>query len=575
MRDVLFVVPVFQEDIAQECNGTLILATILKEKGIDVEIYRYYESNPEEGFEAFVENSARNILARNPSIVSFYCRGDCYISNIRVAEKIKNTSPNTTIVFGGPQADLSASETIKNIPWVDYCCSGEGEKTIYPLFSGILKGEDVSSVSGLTYRNADGEVVSNPRPELLQNLDELPFIDYTLLPEKIKHQAKEAKKPVNIDVGRGCPYKCAYCSTSKFWQRKFRIKSPERIMKDVLWIEKNFGINKCVFDHDLFTVDKSKVYEFCRLIKENSVNVRWGCSSRADTIDKDLIDAMVDAGLRSMYLGIETGSERMQKLTHKNLNLDKASEIIEYLLKKDVKTTASFIYGFPEETEEDVEQTLQFIYSLYKKNILSVQLHLCAIFPGTEYYDTYKEQLHFTENSSDQVGDFGLKENEEFIKEHNELFPFYYEYRSELRDKFVNLSRYILFVLEIYRNLNIYDPQKFAETRLVDLYLDFVKINDSLLGEMGENPDKIALINNYLSSVYPAETAEKFKEILRLNGDLISAKHKGDACEEIKVYNIDVNAVMEKKSLDEIAVRPVVLYIKCDNGQVTYKPRFL
>ena len=88
MSKVLFIVPVFEQVLAQECGGTLLLATIVKENGIDTEIYRYFESDPDAGFDIFVDNSVNNILARKPDIVSFYCRGDSYLANIIIAKKI-------------------------------------------------------------------------------------------------------------------------------------------------------------------------------------------------------------------------------------------------------------------------------------------------------------------------------------------------------------------------------------------------------------------------------------------------------------------------------------------------------
>ncbi len=573
MSDVMFVVPAFEADILNECNGTLLLATILKENGIDVDIYRYYQSGDKKSFADFVDVSVKNILAKEPKIVSFYCRGDCYLANIRVAEKIKEINPCVFIVFGGPQADISARETIERIPFVDYCCSGEGETTIYPLFSGLLNGTDVLHIRGLTYRNDRGEVVSNPRPELLLDLDELPIEDYGFIPEEIRSQPKEKNKAVTIGVGRGCPYNCAYCSTSMFWQRKFRIKSPKRILLEMKNIEKVFGVNRCVFDHDLFTANKSKVYEFCKLLKESGENRRWSCSSRADTIDKELVDEMVSSGMTAIYLGIETGSPRMQKLIHKNLNLDKTYEIIKHLLQKGVYVCASFIYGFPEETEDDLEETLQFMYRLMKLGISGVQMHLCAIFPGTEYYNTYKDQLVLSETFSDQVGSFGVAENMSFIKANKDLFPFYYEYRSELRDRFSGLSKQAFMIIEMYKKLIALDSEKFAGMRLVDLFLAVNEANKAsaeLTEKSGHTEPKVERICNYLATVCDKEDMEIYREVFTFHYDLQAANNMEGNHADVKIYGIDIDAVVKGKSLSEIERKPVMVYINKVGKTVSY-----
>lgn len=564
MSKVLFVVPVFKKDVTKECNGILLLATILKKKGVDVDIYRYYESGPQDDFSEFVEASVRNILAKQPAIVSFYCRGDCYLANIRVAQRIKEISPDVYIVFGGPQADISAKETISSIPWVDYCCSGEGETTVFPLFNGLLNNTDVSDVKGLTYRNASGEVVTNPRPELIADLDSLPFLDYSFIPEEEVQLVKKNNQKITVDVGRGCPYNCAYCSTSSFWQRRFRLKSPELIVENMKQIHKEFGATKFLFDHDLFTANKNKVREFCKTLKAENLGFVWACSSRADTIDKDLIDEMVSAGMKSMYLGIETGSPRMQELTHKKLNLDKAYEIIKYLREKKVLVTTSFIYGFPEERVEDVEETLQYIAKISKLRISTIQLHLCVMFPGTEYYNTYKDQLVLSDSYSNIVGDFGVRENMDFIKAHSGLFPFYYEYRSELRDMLSGLEKTYMALISMHRKLSVLDPVRFAGKRLVDLFLEFKKVNKSFFeaaqGQESEETE-LELVLKYLSTVYDPETYRKVKEIFTFYHDLAAAKKDDNSRTEVKMYSVDIDSVTKGKSLEEIKELPTMVYI--------------
>lgn len=573
MADVLFVVPVFETVFSRDCNGTILLATILKEKGMDINIYRYYETKATDNFSEFVEDTVKNILARKPKIVSFYCRSDCYLMNIRVAERIKKSNPEIYIVFGGPQADTSAIETIKRIPFVDYCCCGEGETTVFPLFNGLINNNDVSDIPGLTYKNSDGVVISNPRPDMIEDLDTLPFDDYSFTPKEFISCAMKESRSFHLDVGRGCPYNCAYCSTSVFWKRKFRVKSSKRIFQEMIRAEKELGAESFVLDHDLFTANKKKVLEFCRMLKENGFDKSWICSSRADTIDKETIEEMASAGLKRIYIGIETGSSRMQKLTHKNLNLDVAIETIKTLLKNNVGVTASFIYGFPEETEEDVEQTLQVAYRLFEMGVNKIQFHLCTIFPGTEYYDTYKDSLVFSETITDAVGTFGLEENREFIKANKDIFSSYFEYRSELRDRLLGLSKVVKIVFAMYKKLCECDPERFKDMRLIDMFFGFKKSN-KVIDETNTDYDyqlnEINLIRNYLSTIYDKEELEVLCGGFEFYHDLRVINKNANDHIEVKFYDIDVADFDKGKFLSEIKRTPVMVCIKKVDDKISY-----
>ena len=484
MSDILFVVPQSKASLGEEFNGTLLLATILRQKSLDVDIYRFYEADKDQGFNSFIEETSLNILNKKPKIVSFYCRCDCYLANIMIAKKIKESSPDTYIVFGGPQSDVSAYDTLDEISWVDFCCRGEGETTVYPLFSALLKGEDYTEIDGLTYRDTNSNIVENPVAPLIEDLDTLPYIDYSFVPnEAIEYTVKDSFA-ARLDVGRGCPFKCAYCSTNIFWQKKFRIKSADRIISEMLKINEAFGVSNFIFSHDLFTASKKKVLEFTNALRNCNTKFKWTCSSRVDTLDEETIAEMASNGMHAVYLGVESGSERMQKLIDKNLKVKDIINTVSLLLQHDIKVTASFMYGFPEETEEDLEKTLQLVHTLYKLGVVRFQFHLCSITQGTPYYYKYFDKLTLALNQSDQVGNFGFDECQDFIKEHIKLFSFCYEYKSEIRDKFSDLSKYAMATIVIYDKLCMLLPNEHKDIKLTELLLEIKDIES-------DNPEHI------------------------------------------------------------------------------------
>lgn len=572
MCDVLFVVPSKVPSAYQECSGSLLLATILRESGINADIYRFYEADMSKSFGDFVNETAENICRRNPRVVSFYCRCDYFLADIKIAERLKQINKDTVVVFGGPQATASCTEILEELPFVDYCCSGEGETTVVPLFGGLLRGEDVTSVRGLTYRNAKGEVVSNPVPELIKNLDDIPNIDYALIPPQAMQTTKERDAAITIDVGRGCPFNCAYCSTKVFWKRKFRVKSPKKIVDEMLKVNRDYGIKKFVFEHDLFTANKKNVLEFCNELTSSGLKIRWTCSSRIDTIDEEMIDAMVDAGCTEIYFGIETGSPRMQEIIHKKIRIPDVVRICKYLAGKKIKVIASFMYGFPEETEEDLEHTMRLVLELVRSGVNRFQFHLCTILPGTEYFEKYKNELVFAKSVSNIVSDFGVEENYDFICEHKRLFAFYYEYHNEHRAQLEHFDRIVLLVIEMYNRLSSLDAEKFKDMSLVDIFFAYKAANADVLTDSEASEDlnlrSKEMARNYLSSVYADDKLEKVCQILDYAEDCSQMYSLQEGAMDVRSYNVDVKAYVEKKPLDEIELIPSIVYFRKKNGKI-------
>lgn len=568
MSDILFVVPSRKPSFGEEFSGTLLLATILKQKGMSVDIYRFYEANNDNGFFPFVDETVSNILAKSPKIVSFYCRCDCYLANIMIAKKIKESHSDIYIVFGGPQADASSYDTLNEIPWVDFCCRGEGETTVYPLFSALLENKDYTNTDGLSFRDKENGIIENPVAQLVEDLDTLPFIDYSLVPDENIKNSIENNYAAPLDVGRGCPFKCAYCSTSIFWQRKFRLKSSARIISEMQKLNKEFGFTKFTFEHDLFTANKNRVIDFTNALKQSGNDFKWACSSRIDTLDEEAIQAMASYGLTGVYLGIESGSERMQELMNKNLKIDNIINTISTFMKHNVKITASFMYGLPEETDEDIEKTLQLAYKLYKLGVSTFQFHLCSITPGTPYYYKYFDKLSLALNQSDQVGDFGIEECQDFIQDHIKLFSFCYEYKSETRDKFSLLNKYTLETLIIYEKLSALLPDEYSNKKLTDLLLEIIALYSN-----NSEPKKEAyeIGIDYINSRYDGEKLKKLSAAFSFFRHKSNAFLNKDFTASVEVFPINVSLLKDNTTIDEIPFSDTLVYFNKVNNEIYIK----
>ena len=126
-----------------------------------------------------------------------------------------------------------------------------------------------------------------------------------------------------LEAGRGCPFACSFCSTNDFFRRRFRLKSPEVLVGQMRRMKERYGIQTFDLVHDMFTVDRKKVVAFCEVVESSGHKFHWNCSARTDCIDDGLISHMARAGCIGVFFGIDTGSERMQKVINKGLKRPK------------------------------------------------------------------------------------------------------------------------------------------------------------------------------------------------------------------------------------------------------------
>ena len=171
--------------------------------------------------------------------------------------------------------------------------------------------------------------------------------------------------------------------------------------------------NATSFDmvHDMFTVDRKRVAAFCQSMVDSGESFRWSCSARTDCIDDELIELMYRAGCRSVFFGVETGSPRLQRLIEKDLNLEGAAARIRRCTSAGIETTVSLITGFPEETGEDMWQTVSFLMDAARHERVAPQLHIVAPLAGTPLHNRFRGRLLLDDVYSD-ISYQGWKQDE-------------------------------------------------------------------------------------------------------------------------------------------------------------------
>jgi anaerobic magnesium-protoporphyrin IX monomethyl ester cyclase len=308
----------------------------------------------------------------------------------QTAEIIKKTCPKAKIIVGGAHPTALPKRTLEEIQELDYICVGEGEKTIVELAQALEGKRHLDQIAGLAFRE-NGQIVLNPPRELEKNLDNFPSPARHLLPiKKYKLTATRTQKNSfcpTIIVARGCPFNCSYCSHP--FGRTFRHHSVERVIQEIESLIKEYHISEFNMEADNLTVDKNFLTLLCQEIikKKFNQNVRWTCESRMDTVDKELLKIMHQAGCWQISYGVESGVQRLLDLINKGETLEDMEKTFAITKEIGITIRGFFMLGLPTETYQESLQTIEFAKSL---DPFWAQFTITTPYPGTSMFETLK-----------------------------------------------------------------------------------------------------------------------------------------------------------------------------------------
>lgn len=327
----------------------------------------------------------REIENFNPHMVGITSTTPTIYNAYKVAEITKKINPDITVVMGGPHVSFTDLSTLKECPHVDIVVRGEGEQTIKEVALALEGKLSLSQIKGISYRWGK-EKIQNPDREFISNLDDIPLPAYHLLPLEFYRMGKH--RFGNIITSRGCPFSCIFCSSSQLYGKKWRARSPENVIHELRLLRKKYNIREIEFLDDTFTLDRKRAKRICELIIEERLDISWSASSRVNTIDAELASKMKEAGCHTIYLGIESGSQKILDFIGKGIKISQSFRAVQIARKAGLNTLGSFIIGIPGETRETIRKTIK----LAKKLSLNfAQFTLCTPYPGTKLFKMAKE----------------------------------------------------------------------------------------------------------------------------------------------------------------------------------------
>lgn len=380
--NILLINPFNFTNYPQPPMGLALLAAVLEEKGFQVNIIDANAQKIEpEKISSFVKGAnAAGITAMTPTIAEA----------INIAQHIKKSHPDLPVILGGPHATLLPEETLNEVPQIDIVVKGEGEETFIKLLHALKGKEPLDEISGICFRK-NGIAVNNPPGPSQAELDTLPFLAYHLLPMgKYKpHPPHGRSLPfAALITSRGCPYKCSYCSKPVFGY-KFRAQSPERVVEEISYYQKRFGIREIAFYDDVFTLNKKRAYAIAEEILKRNLKIHWTCETRVDLIDKELLQHIKASGCYSISYGIESASQKILQVINKNTTIEQAEEATYLTRAVGLQTVGYFMIGCPEESTETIKNTIELAKRL---KLDYAQFSIATPLPGTEFYKLYKYQ---------------------------------------------------------------------------------------------------------------------------------------------------------------------------------------
>ncbi len=299
-------------------------------------------------------------------------------SALKLTSLSKTLLPDTPVIWGGVHPSFEVSATLA-LPGVDYVIAGEGERTLAETVNVLRAGNDPSSIPGVFARNRPvGDICGRT---LIENLDELPPPDHSavLFPERFTPVAMGS-----LMHSRGCPWRCGFCSSRRFWNEEVRFRSAEAVVDEIRKINRDYEIRVFTFWDDAFTIDRRLTEELCEAILKSSIKIAWRTATRLDLLDDALLRLMRKAGCFQIELGIESGSPKISELIRKDIDLDSAPAIIDRANKHGIACGVFLMAGFPDETHEDLMLTLDFAKRIKPAEIV---LNVFDPMPGSEQYE--------------------------------------------------------------------------------------------------------------------------------------------------------------------------------------------
>lgn len=368
MRVAIIAPPYPLEEAPAPPLGVTYVAAACEAAGAEVRIFDYIVS-------CYSEEKLKTQLAEfDPHVVGITSVTLNFLGAAAIISTVKLLKPGIVTMMGGPHVSFTAAAVLAAYPGIDLVVIGEGEATIQELLPLIERFDRWSEVRGIAFRR-EGQVVITPPRELIGDLDSIPLPARHLL-SLSRYMALGYS--VSIITSRGCPYNCIFCVGRRMVGNKVRLRSPSLVVDEIEQIL-SYGITRINVADDLFVAKKSRVLAVCAEICKRGLKVDWSAFARVNTVDREILQAMREAGCDAVSFGVESGNQEILDRIGKRITKEMVRRAVDLCLKTGIIPHTSFMVGLPGETKETLAETRAFAKSLDSL----YGYHFLAPFPGT------------------------------------------------------------------------------------------------------------------------------------------------------------------------------------------------
>ena len=349
-----------------------------------------------------VARALEEIRSFGPTVLFFSSTQPTQENDLAFAAQVKSDLPGIVIVLRGESVTFQDEEILNLHPQVDYLLRGESEETLTELLDHLRseKRTPLSEIAGLSYRGENGFIRTEDR-KFLADLNLLPWPARHLLDQSLYRSPETGNVLTTLYAARGCPYPCIFCPAPLASGRPVRLRDVSDLIDEIRHCVNENGIREFLFHGDTFTYSRKWVMELCEAIVQQGLKVRWGCNSRVDTIDAEMLAAMKAAGCWVIGFGVESGHEETLERIRKAVKREKIVEAFRLCRSAGIRSHAFFVFGFPWEGPEHLEADLQLAKEIDPDFF---DFNVAYPLPGTELLEMVSESGLLERELVDQGG---------------------------------------------------------------------------------------------------------------------------------------------------------------------------
>ena len=324
---------------------------------------------------------AETLIDFKPEFVGLTSITPTWHSMMDIASAVKGFNSAIKVISGGVHPTIFPEETLAT-GVVDYVAIGENDFAM----NRLLAGDAPETIPGLAFRE-NNKASNTSAPEEIIEPDSLPYPAWELFEKeryRMSHLTERHRPGGYMETSRGCPFNCIYCSKATFG-KKFRGKSPERVVNEVDIMINKHGFRELHIVDDGFTNDIDRAKTICELIISKKLTVPFNLFNgiRADRIDDELCSLMKKAGCYQVAFGVESGNDHVLKGVSKGLNKDTIRKAVKMVKKSGMETYGFFVIALPEDTEKTINDTIAFAVEL---DMTISKFDISVPLPGTKMY---------------------------------------------------------------------------------------------------------------------------------------------------------------------------------------------